>query len=69
MSDGFYRIPCKQCQVPFIPVDEKKNVFCSRACRETWYRSGDSSELLRFRAQMKQAVEILDGGALPPRPL
>ena len=69
MSDGFYRIPCKNCKVPFIPVDEKKNVFCSSTCREAWYRSGNSSELLRFRAQLKQATEILNGDVNPPIPL
>ena len=69
MSDGFYRIPCKTCQIPFIPSSEK-NVFCCRECNLNYHHPGAYKERLQFRAQMKQVVEILDGGGdLPPRPL
>jgi ribosomal protein L37AE/L43A len=68
MSDGFYRIPCKTCQIPFIPSSEK-NVFCCRECSLDYHRPGAYKERLQFRAQMKRTVEILNGEMNPPIPL
>lgn len=69
MSDGFYRAPCKQCQTLFMPRDEK-NVFCCRECGIDYHHPRRIEERQQIRAQLRRAVEVLDGGGeLPPRPL
>ena len=68
MSDGFYRIPCKQCQTPFMPVDGK-HVFCCKECRIDYRHPGRSEERQQIREQLRRAVEVLNGDVNPPIPL